>query len=599
MTLALVSHSTFRTIPHKTSLRQGPRPLLAIVTLVASSLGVTLLSANNAFAGTNWTPATEVPGTAALNVGGDALMFQASCAGVGSCGSVGTYTDAAGNTQAFVANEVNGTWGNAIEIPGWQVLNTGGKAGSTFTISCAAAGSCSAGGSYTDGSNQLQAFVVDETNGTWGNAIEVPGTAALNVGNKVGEVASISCSSAGNCSAGGTYANSSQAQEAFVVDETNGTWGNAIEVPGTATLNGGGAASVVSLSCSTSGNCSGEGLYADTANHLQTFVANETNGTWGNAIEVPGLSILNVGALAGANEVSCSSAGNCGLAGFYDDSSSHLQAFVANETNGTWGSAIEVPGTASLNVGALGSAAAISCPANGACSAGGAYTDSSGNTQAYVVDESNGTWGSAIEIPGTASLNAGGLAAVASLSCASPNNCSVGGLVSATATTSQAFVATEINGAWSSAVEVPGVASLNVGGTAIVFSVSCISDGSCAVAGQYTDSSNNFQTFVASLSASAPVTKKSPPGAPTIRVTSPTKGDVSIALVGVTASHGQPISHFQYSLNNGPWINGSEKASKTFLLAHLTSGKIYHVRLRALNKSGPGAPSRAVTLKVK
>src|SRR5664280_2181451 len=139
MPLAPVSHSTFRTIPHKTLLRRGPGPMLATVALVASSLGVTLLSASNAFASANWTPAIEMPGSAALNVGGDALMFQASCAGVGNCGSVGTYTDAAGSTQAFVANEVNGTWGNAIEIPGWPALNTGGKAGSSFTISCAAA----------------------------------------------------------------------------------------------------------------------------------------------------------------------------------------------------------------------------------------------------------------------------------------------------------------------------------------------------------------------------------------------------------------------------------------------------------------------------
>ena len=572
---------------------------MAIVALVASSLGVTFLTTTSAFASANWTPATVVPGTAALNVGGDALMFQVSCGGAGNCGSVGTYTDVSGNTQAFVANEVSGTWGNAIEIPGWQALNAGGTAGAIFSISCAAVGSCSAGGSYTDVANQLQSFVVDETNGTWGTAIEVPGTAALNVGNKIGEVTSISCSSAGNCSAGGSYTNASQAREAFIVDETNGTWGNAIEVQGTATLNVGGNASIVSLSCSTSGNCGGEGFYADAASHLQTFVVSDTNGTWGNAIEMPGLSTLNVGGLAGGNQVSCSSAGNCGLAGIYADSSNHLQAFVANETNGAWSSALEVPGTASLNAGAIGSATSISCPSNGTCSAGGSYTDSGGNVQSYVVNESNGSWGSAIEIPGTASLNAGGLAAVASLSCASPNNCSVGGLVSATTTTSQAFAATETNGVWSSAVEVPGVASLNVGGTSVVFSVSCTSDGTCAVAGQYTDSSNNFQTFVASLTAAAPSTKKLPPGAPTIRVTSPAKGDVSIALVGVTASHGQPILHFQYSLNSGPWINGSEKASKTFLIAHLTSGKTYHVRLRALNKSGPGAPSRAVTLKVK
>ena len=49
-------------------------------------------------------------------------------------------------------------------------------------MSCASAGNCSAGGYYTDGAGHEQAFVVSEVNGTWGTAIEVPGTAALNAG---------------------------------------------------------------------------------------------------------------------------------------------------------------------------------------------------------------------------------------------------------------------------------------------------------------------------------------------------------------------------------------------------------------------------------
>ena len=51
------------------------------------------------------------------------------------------------------------------------------------SVSCATAGNCAAGGSYTDGSDyptgHPHAFVVDETNGSWGNAIEVPGIGGL------------------------------------------------------------------------------------------------------------------------------------------------------------------------------------------------------------------------------------------------------------------------------------------------------------------------------------------------------------------------------------------------------------------------------------
>ena len=44
----------------------------------------------------------------------------------------------------------------------------------------------------------------------WGTAEEVPGTAALNAGGNAG-VNSVSCPSAGNCSAGGLYDDSTQA----------------------------------------------------------------------------------------------------------------------------------------------------------------------------------------------------------------------------------------------------------------------------------------------------------------------------------------------------------------------------------------------------
>ena len=52
----------------------------------------------------------------------------------------------------------------------------------------------------------------------WGAAEEVPGTAALNQGGNAG-VNSVSCPSAGNCSAGGFYAGPGGLQ-AFVVNKT-------------------------------------------------------------------------------------------------------------------------------------------------------------------------------------------------------------------------------------------------------------------------------------------------------------------------------------------------------------------------------------------
>src|SRR5260370_39886191 len=111
-------------------------------------------------------------------------------------------------TAAPVAGAVAGagTWRMAIEVPGLGSLNKGGEV-TLSSVSCGSAGNCAAGGSYRDRSEHSQAFVVSERNGRWGRAIEVPGSGALNAGAVVGGagVNSVSCASAGNCAAGGDY----------------------------------------------------------------------------------------------------------------------------------------------------------------------------------------------------------------------------------------------------------------------------------------------------------------------------------------------------------------------------------------------------------
>jgi hypothetical protein len=199
-------------------------------------------------------------------------------------------------------------------------------------VSCGSAGNCSAGGYYEDGSDHFQAFVVVQVNGAWANAVEVPGTPALNAGGSAA-IYSMSCGSAGNCSAGGSYTDRSGHMQAFVVNETNGSWGNAVEVPGTSTLNAGGSALVDEVSCATAGNCSAGGSYTDSSSHSQAFAVNEVNGAWSNAAEVPGTAALNTGGKATAYWVSCATPGNCSAGGFYTDGSSHSQAFAVNEVN--------------------------------------------------------------------------------------------------------------------------------------------------------------------------------------------------------------------------------------------------------------------------
>jgi hypothetical protein len=150
--------------------------------------------------------------------------------------------------------------------------------------------------------------------------------------------------------------------------------------------------------CVSAGNCSGVGFYYDSKGFQQAFVVTEAHGSWGRAVEVPGLAGLDRGGNPGITEVSCGGAGNCSAGGTYADGSGHAQAFVVGEVHGTWGRAIEVPGTAALNRGGDAVIYSVSCASAGNCTAVGGYTDRSLTGRALVAGEVHGTWGKAREL---------------------------------------------------------------------------------------------------------------------------------------------------------------------------------------------------------
>ena len=113
----------------------------------------------------SWGKAIEVPGLEALNTGREAEVGSVSCGSAGNCATGGYYTFHGGNQGAFVASERNGRWGTAISVPGFRALNKctdGVDISDYFSVSCAPAGTCTAGGYYIDASGHDQGFVTQE-----------------------------------------------------------------------------------------------------------------------------------------------------------------------------------------------------------------------------------------------------------------------------------------------------------------------------------------------------------------------------------------------------------------------------------------------------
>ena len=243
--------------------------------------------------------------------------------------------------------------------------------------------------------------------GTWGLAEEVPGTGGLNTQGSAA-VQAVSCSAAGDCVAGGFYTTKA-ATEGFLATQRNGRWSKAFKVPGRLVAQG---SNVSAVSCPSTGNCTAAGSYVNSAGGQDAFVVDQHKGRWQAAVEVPGSGALDRGGVGGISSLACVSAGNCVAAGFYEDHANNLHIYTVTERNGTWHDATPVPGVKALGVGTFIMVDALSCPSIGECVLGGTYLDRHAEDEALLATEKNGRWQAAQEVPGTAKLNASGQARV-------------------------------------------------------------------------------------------------------------------------------------------------------------------------------------------
>ena len=113
-----------------------------------------------------------------------------------------------------------------------------------------------------------------------------------------------------------------------------------------------------------------------------------------------------------------------------------------------------------------------------------------------------------------------------------------------------------------------------------------------------TTTTTTLPTTATTLPTTTTTLKPLPPRAPSIRVSSISNGVLSVSLKGTVVNGGSRITRYQYSLGGKSWINISKNSHGVFVIGHLTSGKTYSVRLRAMNAFGFGVASKAVNARV-
>jgi len=459
---------------------------------------------------TSTTPRWDVAKVAILPSGATGLpsgfLPALGCASAGNCSAGGAYDDASSHTQGLVLNEVRGTW----TAPTKLIAPTGSAVDPGLTvnsISCGAVGECVAVGSYDDAKSYAQSFVVGEVRGVWQRAREVLLPANAKGATQLSEVHSVSCWSAGNCSAVGSYLDGTQPvghSEGMVVNEVRGTWTRAQEVKLPTDANANPYALLNQITC-TKGRCVGVGSYVGANGTTQGLAVNGVNATWTRGLTVALPANANAFPVANVSEVACFSAENCTALGTYTNVTGQNEGFTVTESKGTWQRALAMtmPTDAATNPHTFFYGyGGLACASIGNCSAGGQYLVGTTQYEGFFINEVNGIWQPATQmmLPSGA-LMAGKNGGVVAVSCRSAGNCSAGAAYFDGLSRYQALVVNEVSNTWQVGQKIalpPGATSVGIDGG--VYGLVCHRTGPCTATGSYLKTATTYEGFTVSTS---------------------------------------------------------------------------------------------------
>jgi hypothetical protein len=483
-------------------------------------------AATSASTNLDWGSGSEavLPANAATGKQRSVSLNSLSCASVGNCSAVGSYVDTSGGTQGLLMTETAGIWATGVEA----VLPADAAANPRVhldQVSCASAGNCSAVGGYAGSSGLPQALLMTETGGVWRAGVK----AALPPNARAGDgfPVAVSCASAGNCSAVGSYLNRSKNMRPLLLSEKAGRWATGVEakLPRNAATRKQ-IASLESVSCASSGKCSAVGGYFDKSGNSQALLLAKSAGRWRTGVEAKlPANAAPTHKYAGETvlllAVSCASAGHCSAVGSYcavracnrigsGSGSSGEQGLLLTETARTWTRGVEakLPANAA-RTGPLQYLNSISCASVGNCTAVGSYLESPQKGHLVLLTETAGHW--ARGVTGSLPANAAPPAAQAelgvnSVSCSSAGNCTAAGNYSGPGQdNTQPLLLTEKAGAWAPGVGVALPTNASAPYQYSWVTVSCASAQNCSGVGFYADNSNAQQGLLLSNAAPPPL----------------------------------------------------------------------------------------------
>jgi hypothetical protein len=317
--------------------------------------------------GTAWSQVT-VPSPGGMASSDSSELFGIHCKKSTDCWAVGDYVH--GGADRNEALHWNGSKWSVVSTPAPGGTASGGV-NELFDVWCTGASNCWAAGEdgHFSGPNEVLFNEALRWNGSKWSKVSTPDPGGT-TGNDTSVLKSVRCTSASNCWAAGTY---SAASPGIFVNEAlhwNGTGWSLITTPspgGTAT---GDFSHLAGLSCTSASNCWAAGSYGSEGTQFTALnqILHWDGRQW-SQVTTPNPDGTSAGAgnlLAG---VACTSAGNCWAVGDYGSIGGGAGT-VLNEAlrwNGTNWSLVTTPDPAGTGNGETNMLNGVRCASANSC----------------------------------------------------------------------------------------------------------------------------------------------------------------------------------------------------------------------------------------
>ena len=313
--------------------------------------------------GHTWTSQATPSAASAENLG----LSDVSCVGEAGCAAVGIHVE-------FYAKERAETRAETTMATKAPPVPTGATKGALAGTSCATSTSCIAVGSY------------NSSEGTFGLAEEWTGlewkkqAPPTPSGGTLTELHHVSCTGPSECTAVGSYKNSS----GTIVTLAERLSGSGWQVQSTPNPLGAQESRLSGVSCTSASSCVAVGFAKSKSGALEGF--SETfNGSEWTLKSTPAPSGATASRLL---DVACAAAGSCTAVGSYTNASGETLTLAESYNGSVW----EVQTTPNPEGAKSAELDAISCPAQESCTAVGSYTNASGKSEAFAEGYNGSEW---------------------------------------------------------------------------------------------------------------------------------------------------------------------------------------------------------------